>query len=124
MTLSDDLRKSAASIAAHLSVVLRKMLVDCPHVTKLFMVSDSPSSQYRNRNMMYLVSVLCRDQGFTSMEWLFSEAGHGKGAPDGVGASVKRSADGHVARGGYARNAADLVALMPNTKISLVAQVS
>ena len=31
--------------------------------------------------------------------WHFSESGHGKGAPDGVGACIKRQADAHVALG-------------------------
>lgn len=41
--------------------------------------------------------------GFKSWQWLYSEAGHGKGAPDGVGAAIKRQADAHVARGGVVK---------------------
>jgi len=34
--------------------------------------------------------------GFVSVNWSFMEAGHGKGAPDGVGAVIKRCADKSV----------------------------
>nr|CAH7731989.1 unnamed protein product [Callosobruchus chinensis] len=34
-----------------------------------------------------------------TMTWHFSEAGHGKGAPDGVGGCLKRNADAIVGRG-------------------------
>ncbi|KAK0132285.1 hypothetical protein N1851_032914 [Merluccius polli] len=37
--------------------------------------------------------------GFKSVTWNFSEKAHGKGAPDGVGATVKRIADTAVQRG-------------------------
>ncbi|VEN36235.1 unnamed protein product [Callosobruchus maculatus] len=33
------------------------------------------------------------------IQWHYSESGHGKGAPDGIGGSVKRKADESVARG-------------------------
>lgn len=31
-----------------------------------------------------------------SITWNYSEAGHGKGAPDGVGATIKRTVDSYV----------------------------
>lgn len=37
--------------------------------------------------------------GFANATWNFSEPSHGKGAPDGVGAAVKRVADGLVCKG-------------------------
>ena len=37
--------------------------------------------------------------GFQCLTWNYSERGHGKGAPDGVGACVKRMADQAVQRG-------------------------
>ena len=38
--------------------------------------------------------------GFKEITWNFFEASHGKGAPDGVGGALKRSADQIVAHGG------------------------
>lgn len=37
--------------------------------------------------------------GVDNIIWHFSESGHGKGEPDGVGACVKRTADAYVANG-------------------------
>lgn len=37
--------------------------------------------------------------GAEKMAWHFSESSHGKGAPDGIGGAIKRSADALVAQG-------------------------
>lgn len=37
--------------------------------------------------------------GAKIIQWHYSEAGHGKGAPDGIGGCLKRTADGLVAQG-------------------------
>jgi hypothetical protein len=36
---------------------------------------------------------------FQTARWVFMESGHGKGAPDGVGAAIKRAADACVRYG-------------------------
>jgi hypothetical protein len=46
--------------------------------------------------------------GFSRSTWKFTEAGHGKGAADGVGAVVKRTAHSIVAKGTDIENAKDL----------------
>ena len=52
--------------------------------------------------------------------WNVSEAGHGKGAPDGIGATVKRLADRLVLRGNDIPDAATMVAMLqPHTSIAL-----
>jgi hypothetical protein len=60
-------------------------------------IYDSPSGQYRNRTNAYLLSAAL-DRGFHFTTWNFCESGHGKGAPDGVGAAAKRQADEYVTR--------------------------
>lgn len=37
--------------------------------------------------------------GFENVNWNYFEAGHGKGAPDGVGGALKRSADRAIKHG-------------------------
>lgn len=59
-------------------------------ISDLTIVSDSPTSQYRNRFMFYFMHSLVK-QHDVRLKWIFLEAGHGKGIPDGVGASVKRA---------------------------------
>ncbi|KAH3708521.1 hypothetical protein DPMN_067973 [Dreissena polymorpha] len=41
-----------------------------------------------------MMSPIPFELGFASVNRSYTEAGHGKGAPDGVGAVVKREADG------------------------------
>jgi heptaprenylglyceryl phosphate synthase len=62
--------------------------------------------------------------GITAFNWIYSEAGHGKGAPDGVGAAAKRVADAHVAHGGSVVSAADIVKLLRRSSIDVVREVS
>ena len=58
--------------------------------------------------------------GFKLSTWNFSEAGHGKGAPDGVGATIKRMADHAVLAGEDITSASELVSkLKDKTKIAL-----
>jgi hypothetical protein len=89
-------------------------------ITKVHFISDSPSGQYRNRTNAFLLSLI-HNRGFTGATWNFCECGHGKGAPDGVGAAVKRRADKCVADGtANVLCAADLVALINNAVDSSV----
>ena len=50
-------------------------------------------------------------KGFKSMTWNFTEASHGKGAPDGVGGALKNLADRLVA---YGTDIPDAEALLHN----------
>jgi len=64
-----------------------------PHVDTLHVLSDGPTTQYRNKKNLYLLTKLVEADNITRATWNFSESGHGKGAADGVGAVVKRTAD-------------------------------
>jgi hypothetical protein len=85
----------------------------------LIMISDSPSSQCRNRYTIFLVSLLCQQRSIKDFEWIYSESGLGKGAPDGVGAALKRMADSHVSRGNSVLNANDFLIVGRQSKILL-----
>lgn len=67
-------------------------------------VTDSPTSQYRNRFIFWLVANHQRIFGCLAI-WHYLEAGHGKGPCDGVGGSVKRMASEAIAQGREIRNA-------------------
>lgn len=54
------------------------------------MSSDSPTSQYRNKGMFWLIKTFCKEFGI-SVKWIYLESGHGKGIPDGIGATVKKA---------------------------------
>lgn len=52
--------------------------------------------------MFYILASRLQQEVFNvkKFTWNYSESGHGKGAPDGIGATCKRTADAVVATGG------------------------
>ena len=96
-TLSDSLRHDAAAIWAYLDPVIQDLLRR--NITRLYINSDGPTTQYRNRTNFYLIAEKMKQYGLNAIWWNFSESGHGKGAADGVGAALKRAADQFVANG-------------------------
>lgn len=53
-------------------------------------VSDSPTSQYRNKHMFWLPWNFCVERKKVEFKWIYLKSGHGKGVPDGIGATVKK----------------------------------
>lgn len=99
-TMSESLNHEVPGIWGHLTPVLRG-LQDKFQFKKLHFVSDSPSGQYRNKTMFYFLAnhLLKICPGIISFTWNYLEAGHGKGAADGIGAVCKRTADRMVREG-------------------------
>jgi hypothetical protein len=117
-TISDDNRKTASAIAAHLTSILCDSLSGSSRKwLKLIIFSDSPSSQYRNKKTIFLTDYLRAQLGFEEFEWIYTEHGHGKSSADGVGAAVKRQADNFVAQGSCINNAQELMQLFTDSKI-------
>ena len=106
-TVSDNYDHGPISVWSHLLPVLRFVKDINSHATVLHIVSDGPTTQYRNRTNFYLCTVIPHLLGF-SIWWNFSEAGHGKSAADGVGGTVKRLADARILAGQEIQNAAQL----------------
>lgn len=77
----------AAAVWASLSPILDQWIG--PDIEELILVSDSPTSQYRNRWAVALLSDYIQRKGIPKATWIYTEVGHGKGASDGVGAAVK-----------------------------------
>lgn len=99
-TISENMRHDAAAIWAHIVPLLDFIQFTNKNVNHLHFLSDSPSSQYRNKTMFYVISKLYwHFSNLKLITWNYSEAGHGKGAADGVGGTVKRIADAAVAKG-------------------------
>lgn len=109
-TLSESPRKDPFAIVAHLKPIINDASSLIPHLTKVHFVSDGPSTQYRNFKMFYLFGLEFPKilPNVLSLSWNYSERGHGKGAPDGVGGCLKRVADMHVAQGGDLPNVKSL----------------
>ena len=98
-SISGNVRHDPSAIWAHLSPVLQLIREDKPQIEDLHFISDGPTTQYRNRRNLYLFSSEIRETGFVKATWNFTEAGHGKGAADGVGGALKRKADSLVNMG-------------------------
>lgn len=77
------------AIWAHLYPIMDMVKVQFPDLKNLHFFSDSPAIQYRQRGKFYLISTEPSLSGFKNATWSFFEVSLGKGAPDGVGGSLK-----------------------------------
>ncbi len=99
-TLSPSLRHDERAVWAHIMPVLEDVMLEHKQaIDILHVISDGPVTQYRNKTNCFLLSQVPFTMGFKHVTWNFSERSHGKGAPDGVGGAVKRTADKYVLRG-------------------------
>lgn len=99
-TISENLRHDPVFICAHLQPVIQRVRELSPNLKHLHILSDGPSTQYRNKTMFHLMATyLTNEFNVDTITWHYSEKGHGKGAPDGVGGCIKRVCDASVARG-------------------------
>ena len=90
--ISDELGHNAATVFAFIKDLIPHLKVMLPQIKHIHYYTDSPTSQYQNKTIFYLLSHHKELFG-VSTSWNFLEVGHGKGPCDGVGGSVKRMAD-------------------------------
>lgn len=100
-TLSANNRHDSVAVWAHLKPIFKWLKDERPNINTIHLLSDSPVNQYKNKFMFHVVSHYLTKffSDVTYFTWNYSEPGHGKGAPDGVGGTLKRSADQAVAEG-------------------------
>ena len=113
--ISDSLQHGPSAIWIYLDRILDEITESHPEVDTLNIFSDGPTTQYRQKLNFYKLSTISHEKGFTKSTWNFSEAGHGKGAPDGIGAALKRAADQIVAHGTDIPNASVLYEQLKKT---------
>ena len=60
-----------------------------PNIDRVMIFSDNCAAQFKSK---YTISTLCRmqEEYGIAFEWNFFSSSHGKGAVDGIGATVKR----------------------------------
>ena len=92
-TISNSRHHGPVAIWVYLDPVLKLVKSLNPMTDTIHFFSDSPSTQYRQKLNFFLFSTKLQEYGFKCGTWNFSEAGHGKGAADGVGGALKRTAD-------------------------------
>nr|CAH7725040.1 unnamed protein product [Callosobruchus chinensis] len=112
-TVSTNLSHNVPAIWAHLKPVLEELPANIENINFL---SDGPVTQYRNKLMFYVLACKMSEiwPNFITFTWNYHEAGHGKGAPDGVGATCKRTADSVVASGGDVANLTQFCSAIQN----------
>lgn len=97
-TMSNILHHNVPAIWAHLQPIMQLLPISIENINFL---SDGPVTQYRNKYMFFYLA--CQLTTFypniSNYTWNYHEAGHGKGAPDGIGGTCKRTADRLVANG-------------------------
>lgn len=98
-TVSESLRHDAKAVAAHLSPILTYLLDKFPQVSRINFMSDGPTAQYKNKTLFTIISKILPKSFPTikAITWNYSVSGHGKGAADGIGGVLKRTADRIVA---------------------------
>ena len=89
--VSDKLGHNSGTVFAIMKLI-SEMKAATPDLKHIHYYTDSPTSQYCNKTIFYIVS---RHKSLfgASASWNHFEAGHGKGPCDGVGGSVKQMAD-------------------------------
>lgn len=98
-TISESKRQDAAAIWTYMDQILTDIHARFPNINTVHFWSDGPSKQYKNKKNFHLLCAVPRRLGFKNATWNSFPTSHGKGAPDGIGATVKRCADSIVLRG-------------------------
>ena len=115
-TLSENPRHDPVAICTHLEPIITEIKKCIPSLSKIHFLSDGPSMQYRNRKMFFLAGTfLSKVLQVKSLHWHFSERGHGKRAPNGIGGCIKRLADNLVAQG---KDIDNINKLLPEIKMN------
>ena len=92
VAMSDNLNHNATVVYCILRQIVPLLKLEFPALRKIHYLTDSPSSQYRNKTIFKLVCDHEEEFGIIA-RWNYLETVHGKGPCDGLGASVKRMAD-------------------------------
>ena len=69
---------------------------DLDRLQVLYIITDNPTSQYRNNYNAYLTKKFAVQHNLTII-WVFTESGHGKGPMDGAVTSSKNEIDNAIA---------------------------
>ena len=112
-------KKGPPAIWEHMAPVLDHVQTNYPLVSVLHFLSDGPCTQYKQKRNLYLFSTELARRGLKGGTWNFFEASHGKGAPDGVGGALKRTADQLVNTGSDIPDAHTLFLALSNTTTSI-----
>lgn len=105
-TASESLRHDSQAVLAHLFDVFDHFLLDLPFINTIHFKSDGPTTQYKNKNIFFLITQLLPERypQINKITYNYSESGHGKSPADGIGGNLKRLADDSVRYGNDVSN--------------------
>ena len=99
IAITDEKKHFAGAVFAFLRKLIPLVLDLLPTLKTVHYVTDSPTSQYRNKFIAHLVASHEFLLQNVSCTWEFLESGHGRGPCDGIGGSIKASAAIAVKKG-------------------------
>lgn len=115
--ISNELGHNSNTVVAIIDRLLEEL--KSLNLTCVHYVTDSPTSQYRNKSIFHVIANHKDLYGITA-KWNYWEAGHGKGPCDGLGGLCKRMADEAVNSGkATIQDALDFFAWTQSDKCSL-----
>ena len=117
-TVSKNIAHSPAAIWTHLRPIFKTL----PRgIKRVHFLSDGPVTQYRNKTMFFIMATKLSEEisDIKNFTWNYTESGHGKGAPDGIGATCKRTADFVVNSGGDINNIDQFVKVIQERCLSI-----
>jgi hypothetical protein len=97
--IADVKQHSAGTTLAFICKLIPEVCKILPELKIVHYVTDSPASQYRNKAVIKIVAQHEKWLNGVTCTWEYLESGHGKGPADGVGGSVKHSAEIAVKKG-------------------------
>lgn len=91
VVVSDELAHTASTVFAIIKQVIPQVKELLPKVEMVHYMTDSPTSQYRNKQIFSIIANHDRLFPDIKASWLYFDAGHGKGPCDGVGGQLNAS---------------------------------
>ncbi|CAC5426436.1 unnamed protein product [Mytilus coruscus] len=91
--VSDEPGHNSSTVYAFIKDLIPMILQIAPGTKTVHYITDSPTSQYRNKYIFHLITLHGMLFDGITASWHYFEAGHGKGPCDGVGGTAKRLAD-------------------------------
>lgn len=123
-TISSNNRHDACAVWAHLKPILKVIKDENPNVDTIHLQSDGPTSQYKNRKALFLLTIFLKAMGMNRGYWNYTEPGHGKGIADAVGGQLKSHADKVVLQGKDITNEDELIKTLLDLKKVIIKRVS
>ena len=120
--ISDELTHDKFAVFVYIKEILSIILMRWPTIRCISLFSDGAASQFKNRFSISAMSIFA-NMHHVEISWNFFATAHGKGAVDGIGASIKQQAWRLIkAQSTIIRNAQDLVRSLKShgTKIELL----